>query len=434
MSWTRPVTRPGARFVWPELALREEAAYGFGFLPAKAPAAPRGVAALRDDTEDVGVPAGAVDFFDPVLAVDSHGTLHALWGEHEEGAERDADSASGRRGSSEQFRLGRVLHARYRDGRWSPAQVVYRAPVVSWHRSLLSRLEEDGGGNLHVAFVARRASSSNVLVHLRLGRDGWRTTEWVGERGLRGVPGPRRDSIIPAIGGIYPSLAAGRGGRIYLAFASPALRTSGGQIPGGDTNSLWVRRSDDSGLTWSAPVLVHRSGATGGYELQIVATGRDSVHLLWRKQMGQPRGADEIPHAISTDGGVTWGSPAQVPVTGRNSVRHLRAAATAKGDLYVAFAHPSPTGTTPGEQSPSIAHDQIFYARWHGSGWSVPQPLRPEVGVFPFDLRVDRSDRLHLLWAYMAPPDSGGGAPRRVISYAVASLCSGDTVRVTGNR
>jgi hypothetical protein len=393
------MTRPGSSFVWPELALREEAAYAFGFLPTKAPALPRGVAALRDDTEDVGVPAGAVDFFDPVLAVDRGGTLHALWGEHEEGAERDAHSASGRHGSSEQFQLGRVLYATHRNGRWSRAQVVYRAPAVSWHRSLLSRLEEDGGGNLHVAFVARRASSSNVLVHLRRGRDGWRTTEWVGERGRSGVAGPVRDSLVPAIGGIYPSLAAGRGGR------------------------LWVRRSDNSGLTWSAPVLVHRSGRTGGYELQIVATGRDSVHLLWRKQMVQPRGTDEIPHAISTDGGVTWRSTVQVPLQEPRSVRHLRAVATSKAELYIAFAQQPATGASSGER-PRFDNDQVFYSHWRGSGWSVPRPLRPEVGVFPFDLRVDRSDRLHLLWAYMAPADSGNGVPIRVLSYAVGAWCA----------
>ncbi|HEX8672919.1 MAG TPA: sialidase family protein [Longimicrobium sp.] len=356
-----------------------------------------------------------------MLAVDRGGTLHALWGEHEAGAERAVDSASQGPGSAVQFSLGRVLYARYRNGRWTRAQVVYRGQVVSWHRSLLSRLVEDAGGNLHIALVAK-PKSAHALVHLRLGRDGWRTTEWVGERRFRRDPAPGDNSLIPAIGGFYPSLAVGQGGRIYVAFASPALRASGRPIPGGDVNSVWVRRSDDAGLTWSAPVLVHLSGRAGGYELQILARGRDSVHLLWRKQAGQQRGADEIPHAVSADGGVTWRSAGKVPVQGSNPVRHLRAVATSKGEMYIAFTQQPETGTTPEERRRRLDTDQIFYSHLGASGWSVPRPLRPEVGVFPFDLRIDEADRLHLLWGFTAP-DSAGGAPRRVLSYAIAAPC-----------
>lgn len=424
-SWTEPVTRSGVSFVWPELALGQGSTYAFGYGPAGVRGARGGIAALRAGTEDIGVPAGAIDFFDPVLAVDRGGTLHALWGEHEGGAERDVDSASRAPGAAAQFHLGRVFHARHRNGRWTRAQVVYRAPTVSWHRSLLARLVEDEGGTLHIAFVAKR-SSAHTLVHMRRGRDGWRTTEWVGERRARGVPIPGDSSAFPAIGGFYPSLAVGEGGRIYLAFASPALRTSGGPFPGGDMNSVWVRRSDDAGLTWSSPVLVHRSGRAGGYELQILARGRDSVHLLWRKQASRQAGADQIPHAVSTDGGATWRDAGQVPVRGSNPVRHLRAVATSKGELYVAFAQQPATGTTPEERRRRLDNDRIFYSHAGASGWSAPRPLRPEMGVFPFDLRIDGSDRLHLLWAYMAAHDSGGGGRRRVLSYAVAAPCAAD--------
>lgn len=421
IRWTEPVTRPGLKFVWPELVLGQGAAYAFGFVPAAVPAPSRGIVALRGGIEELGLPAGAIDFFDPVLAVDRTGTLHALWGEHEAGGGGNADLT--RSSSVEQFRLGRVLHARYRNGRWTRAEVVYQAPVVSWHRSLLSRLEEDPSGNLHVAFVAERPPKPNVLVHLRLGTDGWRTTEWVGEPVRRIDPPLPADSVVPGIGGIYPSLAIGPGGRIYIAFASAAISASGRRIPGGDTNSLWVRRSDDAGRTWSAPVLVHRSGSMGGYELQILAIGRDTVHLLWQKQLDQKPGEDEIWHAISADGGVTWGNPAAVRPPGPDPLRNLRAVATVKGELYIAFAHRPPTLANSGERMPSIAEHQIFYAHWRGSGWSVPRPLRRELHVPPFDLRIDRADRLHLLWPYMVRPESGGGEARRFLSYAVASPC-----------
>jgi hypothetical protein len=423
VRWTEPVTRAGVDFVWPELALGRGATYAFAFAAAGVPGASRGIVSLQGGTEELGMPPGATDFFDPVLAVDRAGTLHAIWGEHAPGAARNPDP-SGRPRLADRARLGRVLHAQHRDGRWSDARVVYQAPAIKWHRALLSRLEPDADGNLHVAFVATRPSDPNVLVHLRLGPEGWRTTEWVGDRPSPPGAGPVSDTMISISGGIYPSLATGEGGRIYLAFAGPAHPISGGRIPGGDKNSLWVRRSDDAGLTWGEPVLVHRSGTMGGYEPKVVTTGRDTVHLIWQRQVDQRFGEDEIRHAISADGGATWGSPIEVPLPSPHPVRHLRAVATAKGELYIAFGHQPANLPDSVTSKPGPVNDQIFYARWSPSGWSVARPLRPELHVHPFDLRLDEAGRLHLLWAYQTPADSAGGAPRRLQSYAVGSPCA----------
>lgn len=413
VRWTQPVTRPGVRFVWPELLLARGTPYAFGFVP-EGVAASRGIVALRGGMEELGLPPGAAGFFDPVLAVDRAGTLHALWGEHEGKANPDEDPRL------ELYRLDRVLYAHRRNGRWSRAQVVYRATSVHWRRLLLSRLEEDTDGNLHGAFAARQ--SLNVLVHLRLGSQGWRTTELAGEP-FRPGAAPSGNPFVAASGGTYPRLAIGRRGRIYLAMVTAARPAAGGSIPGGETNSLWVRRSDDAGLTWTAPILVHRSGRMAGFEPQIVATGRDTVHLLWQRRLNPHSGGDEIRHAISTDGGVTWGSAIELRAPGPYPLHNLRAVATAKGELYIAFAH-QPGAIVNGQpRKPGPVNDQIFYAHWGRRGWSEPRLLRPEVGVLPFDLRIDGADRLHLLWPYMAPPDSGEGAARRVLSYAVASVC-----------
>ncbi|HEX8209786.1 MAG TPA: sialidase family protein [Longimicrobium sp.] len=419
VRWTEPVTRAGVNFAWPELALGQEAAYAFAFVRAGAPGASRGIAALQRGTEELGMPPGAIDFYDPVLAVDRAGTLHAVWGEHAAGPARNPNP-SGLPRMADLTRLGRILHAERRNGRWSDARVVYRAPAISWHRALLTRLELDGGGNLHVAFITRPSSGMNMLVHLRRGPDGWRTTEWVAARPRGAGTGPVSDTMIPMSGGTYPSIAAGEGRRTYLAFASPAFPISGGSKFGGDTNSLWVRRSDDAGLTWGGPVLVHRSGNVGGYEPKVVATGGDTVHLIWRTQVDQRFGRDEIRHAISTDGGVTWASPIQVRLPGPYPVRHLRVVATTKGELYIAFGHQPANLPDSVKSKPGPVNDQIFYAHWRPFGWSVPQPLRPELHVHPFDLRIDGADRLHLLWAFQASANS----PRRLQSYAVGSPCA----------
>lgn len=417
IRWTDPVTRPGLRSGWPELDLRQGAAYAFGAVPARTGGA-GAIVALHRGMQELGLPAGAIMFYDPVFTADRTGTLHALWGEHEEGHAPDRVLPPGRPNVMDQSNLGRVLYARYRNGRWSRAETVYRGPSVSWRRSLLTRLVEDANGNLHVAFTTRGGPRGHALVHLRRGAGGWRTTEWMNE------PAPRRNpslaGMIPAGGGLYPRLAAGRGGRLYLAFAAGGRPASGARIPGGDVNSLWVRRSDDAGLTWGAAVLVHLGGTQGAYDPQIVATGRDTVHLVWHRRLDEKSGEEVILHARSADGGVTWGSPVEVRPPARATLRHLRAVATSKGEVYAAFMSLADRFGAPGS---TRGLQQMFYARWDGSRWSAPRLLRPEMNALNFDLRIDGEDRLHLLWPHLVRPASGEGESRRLLSYAVGSPC-----------
>jgi hypothetical protein len=414
IRWTDPVTRAGLRYGWPELELRQGAAYAFGKEPARTGGA-GALVALHKGVEELGLPAGAIKFYDPVFTVDRTGTLHVLWGEHEEGHVPDPVLPSGRPSVMDQFHLGRVLYARYRNGRWSRAYVVHRGPSVSWHRSLLTRLVEDANGNLHVVFTI---GGPHALVHLRRDAGGWRTTTWMSE------PAPPRNpsltGMIPAGGGLYARLVATQSGRLYLAYATAARPASGERIPGGDVNSLWVRRSDDAGLTWGAAVLVHLGGTQGAYDPQIVATGRDTVHVVWHRRLDARTGREVILHALSADGGVTWGSPVEVRPPTALTLRHLRAVATSKGEVYAAFMSVADSLGAPGS---TRGLQQMFYARWDGSRWSAPRLLRPEMSALYFDLRIDDADRLHLLWPYLVPPASGEGERRRLLSYAVGSPC-----------
>lgn len=280
---------------------------------------------------------------------------------------------------------------------------------------MISRLVEDGEGNLHVAFVARQPAEHGFLVHLSLGREGWKATE------LGGVFVPsaelrrRGATIVPAPGGTYPSIAAGSGRRIYMAFTSPVRVVSGPRSL--DVNSIWVRRSDDGGRSWREPVLAHRAGSRGAYEPKIVAMGRDSVHLVWLKALGRAPWGEEVWHSVSTDGGMTWGSPSRVRPPEAHPVRNLRAVAMPSGGLYAMFTHqPAPL---PGSRKPGATDEQLFYARWTRSGWTEPRPLRPERGVFQFDAGFDAGGRLHLLW----PTEAAEREGPPMLHYAVGTPC-----------
>jgi hypothetical protein len=128
-------------------------------------------------------------------------------------------------------------------------------------------------------------------------------------------------------------------------------------------------------------------------------------------------GQEAVWHAVSIDGGRTWGAPNEIRPPGPYPLRLLRAVGRANGELIVAFLSPSrdfPANRPAG---------QIFYAQWRASGWTAVRPLRPELEVMDFDLAVDGSDRLHLLWSHIVRPSAPGAAIRRPLEYAVGQLC-----------
>lgn len=421
LSWTRPTVLPGPGVARPEMTVGEAPVYAFGAAPPERSLAsrnPPAIFVLNGGADRVGAPSEAVGFYDPIFAADRTGTLHAVWAEDQEGAVSDPAARF------KQLWLTRVLYAQYRAGRWGRASVIYRAPKIPWRRPLISHLAVDGSGGLHFAFTAQRLTSVPPLVHLKSEAQGWRATEWT--EWLR--PSPRHqnrsviDSIIPADGGIYPALATGWERRLYLTFLSPARFASGAPIPGGDSNSLWVKRSDDGGESWGEPILVHRSGPRGAYEPHIVAVGRDTVHVLWQQDLDEAPGPDALWHAISTDGGGTWSKADAIPLDGRSPFRNTRATAAPNGDLYVAFMS-APARGARGEQ--------IFYARRHGSAWSAPRPLRSELPVSGFDLAMDGAGRLHLLWSLVGPVQlDQRGTVDRSVQYAVGSPCQVEAERI----
>lgn len=360
-------------------------------------------------------PTGPV-YRHPLAAVDATGALHLIWAEPARSADGVPPDRARRPPGREQ--LSRVLYATFRKGRWSPAEEIYSAPNLAWSAQLGSDLRVDSAGRLHVAFKAFLPTVGPTLVHLRSGPRGWRATELAAmyphtaaHRGRASLVPNRRG------GGSYPRLAFGSGGRVYLASINAVRDLADPARLRGNKNSVWIERSGDGGESWQAPVLVSYSGGQLATEPQLLVTGQDTVHLLWRKHLrGDLFFADAIWHAVSTNGGRTWTKPdsAPTPHRQRHKIVSVRAAADPRGEVHLVFsAYPEVAG---------IGTSQVYHTQWSGGVWSEPEKLDTGPSIVGFDLEVDKQGRPHLLWGFQRNR-AFEPIPRLFLSYAARSPC-----------
>ncbi len=148
-----------------------------------------------------------------------------------------------------------------------------------------------------------------------------------------------QEGLLPGLarttGGVFerasdPWVAFGPDGRVYYAtIAFDETRPD---------NAVTVSASDDGGLTWGAPALVHlnRNADFDDKEAVVVDTRADSpfagrVYVAWDTVTGDQRQVLRV--ARSADGGATWSAPVEVwrqggnlgaiPLVGPGGVLHL---------------------------------------------------------------------------------------------------------------
>lgn len=392
-----------------DLVLGPKAAYALGTLLVQntaKPALPRPLVARRVGGGDLGSPPGGSAFIYPRAAVDAAGTLHMFWAEPVGEDPRPVGMPL----------LGRVLYARHQGGRWSVAEEVYQAPRLNWFE-IASDVVIDASGTLHLTFGAfNMAKGGPVLVYVRSTPQGWRTAEVI--RRSEGGEG------IQPVGGLYTRLAVSLGGEVSLGFVAPARDLSeGAGMRTPDTNSVFVMRSNDGGITWGKPILVSRSGRNQATELQIAATGKDTLHLVWGKNLSGSYAPQVVWHAVSADGGATWSDPSEIPAPAGLAFGQLNPRFFRRGPgypLHLAFrARGQRTGA-----GTETDESRIYHTWWNGRAWAPPQPLRPERFVAGFDVAVGADGRLHLLWEHNQAERTGAlQSGRGTISYATRPLC-----------
>jgi hypothetical protein len=127
----------------------------------------------------------------------------------------------------------------------------------------------------------------------------------------------------------------------------------------GANNRVYVRRSTDGGLTWSARAEVGNASANGSFPA-IAAKGAGDFRLTY---MDNSAGAWNVWYRASTDGGVTWSAPLRISdATSGTSYKNANGFTSYYGD-YDAIA------ITNGGKSVTVSGQGASFSTGPGSIW-----------------------------------------------------------------
>ena len=215
----------------------------------------------------------------PILLADDQNRLHAVWS-------LAADDAAGQS-------LGQqIMYARWDGQAWSRP-----VPIVSGSGSSLAdhpalALSRDG----RLLLVWRGDAAGQIYFSWASAERATSTAEWATPQPL---PMPRPE-------GGAPTISVDRAGVIYVVYPLPLNEGRG----------LYLTTSADNGQRWTPPEQIFDGAAAGWGWVdapQLARTGDDSLHLLWQRR-GLPGAANgaSLAYARSDDGGLTWSAPTPV--------------------------------------------------------------------------------------------------------------------------
>lgn len=397
----------------------------------------------------------------PELVVDHAGTLHLVW----YSVVNRADERSP--GFSDLL----IYRARV-GGAWTASY-----PIVTQERPFVGdafSTTTGGAGARNPAFELRAsllAGNDNQL-HLVMGN---LKTQWFLNAPLAEVV--RAMAILPPwplSQGPSSQIASSRDGSLYtlLSAIPPGVETIDAPDVCLSCTDIFIRRSEDGGVTWSRPENLSRQ-EQHDQEPQVVVDTLDRLHIIWQHQastandpstgrilyrrsedqglswrepvsLGPPgegvaQGVIAATHTNnvlvvyegatsgsvfyqhSFDGGLNWSEPGLIPSALSRSAtlrsyRRLSLAADGNGHIHLLMV-----GLPPATDSPSA---QLLHLIWDGQRWSEPaiiasgaaNPLGPR-------LVVERGNRLHAVW-FTSIPDPLSGDEQQAVWYSEAALAA----------
>jgi len=368
--------RPVARF--PSLASSGQRDFIVGndimlFDGSMVPASPLFAAAIGE--RSLGKPDGRFHFIRPKAFADASGRLHVVWGEPT--AAPEAISTL----DWPPEPITALWTAAYEDSKgWTRLERLILRSAISWgdassHQSRPSRSEGFGERSRvqwMLAVPTVGGSLDQPILILWLDRNGWHTSS-VSTQGSGNA--------------LYPSVTISDT-EVTLAYIAANVGASH------DQNSVFVRRSTDSGEHWGPAKLVSLSGTHPAFEAQLLHGGGATVHLIWLQQDATDD-VSVLRHVISLDRGETWSSPTDLgPPAKRQS---LRGVVDACQTLHVVVENLNSGADARG----------LEYASWRGSWSTMSRPFPSLVSVGP-DLRLGVSGMP--LVAFLARPRSAPAA------------------------
>ncbi|MGQ9626016.1 MAG: exo-alpha-sialidase [Anaerolineae bacterium] len=357
----------------------------------------------------------AVSWF-PDIAVDNENNVHVVW----------CETAPLTEGPT-----GERVHYSMWDGRtWSePIDIVQPSQDI-----IRNAIAADQMGNLHLLFGGSPIGVGHLSqFHKKVpARDVWLAARW---------SAPHRISQ----GGSYMGdIAVDSKGVLHVIY-DDTLRT-GENI----YSDIFYRRSTDGGQTWSYPINLFHSPATGSSHSQMEIDGNDTIHVVWDEGWDRLSGDGNFLYScytFSSDGGETWApvihltypqSPIQITVgsDGRGGVM-LVWRTTSRSEFFyqwsadggrswappqiipMIFARPSNQGLSfdmydmaadsagyihlvvVGRESPlEGAPLGVYHLTWDGRDWSMPERIYSDAELYPeyTKIVISRGNQLHVVW------------------------------------
>jgi hypothetical protein len=163
-------------------------------------------------------------------------------------------------------------------------------------------------------------------------------------------------------------------------------------FPNRTPSGVAVATSDDGGLHWGAPVLVHYEDSNVFFnDKEWIAAGPGgNVYVTWTQFRMQPPTyayvSSNIVIAISHDHGATWSGPIQVSDSAHPFDQGSAPAVAADGTIYVAYE---------GNQASNVSRDQIVLARSTDGGLTFTNAelgrVFDDIGCYPTNVAQGRA-------------------------------------------
>lgn len=102
-----------------------------------------------------------------------------------------------------------------------------------------------------------------------------------------------------------------------------------------DISSVFVVRSEDGGATWSAPILVDRSGLRAASKPRVFFGPTGHLHIFWMKY-GPNETRNAILHSTSTSGD-TWSRPDTLRADVPSNIAQLQVLADSLGGFHLTY-------------------------------------------------------------------------------------------------
>jgi len=178
--------------------------------------------------------------------------------------------------------------------------------------------------------------------------------------------------------GNYPILR--RGDTVYIAYSGGY----GNYI--GEDAALFMRYSVDNGLTWSSRVRISPWDSLGGDEATLFFDRQGRLHCVWRQAIPGSYYPWFVVHSVFDNG--VWSFPETISPSMTAASGYSSVVVDSSGVIHVVY-----------DDQVSSGNYDIFYTRYEGGSWTVPQDLSqdPYDSAFPA-LAIDSRQRLHVVW------------------------------------